>query len=131
MGWAAETGNRTHFFKGKDGIVMSENKSEVKSLTYELLKQAIAGNAAAIRCKSILQPAAGEGTKVFPPTHSGGVYATEQRRLPVKDKPEETRVVDCVLLDSVQSQANRIEEALQQAVDESRLSMPLIVVDFG
>src|SRR5258708_7652150 len=58
--------------------VMSESKSNAKSLTYELLKNAIAGNAAAIRCRSILQPAAGEGTKVFPPTHSGGAYATER-----------------------------------------------------
>ena len=78
-----------------------------------------------------LQPAAGEGTKVFPPTHSGGVYATEQRRLPVKDKHGETKTVDCVLLDGVQSQANRIEEALQQAIDDGAIKMPLIVVNFG
>lgn len=89
--------------------------SDAKKLDFDMLKKAVSGHAAAIRCKTILQPAAGEGTKVFPPTHSGGVYATEQRRLPVKDKPGETRVVDCVLLDSVQSQANRIEDSLQQA----------------
>jgi len=59
------------------------------------------------------------------------VYASEQRRVPDKDNPGQTRVVDCVLLDSVQSQANRIEDALQQAIDESRLAMPLIVVNFG
>ena len=53
------------------------------------------------------------------------------RRLPVKDGPGETRVVDCVLLDSVQSQANRIEDALQQAIDDGKLKMPLIVVNFG
>jgi CRISPR-associated protein Csb1 len=110
---------------------MSEKQNDTKPLTYELLHKAISGYAAAIRCTSILQPAAGEGTKVFPPTHSGGVYATEQRRLPVKDKPGETRVVDCVLLDSVQSQANRIEDALQQAVDDGKLAMPLIIVNFG
>jgi CRISPR-associated protein Csb1 len=110
---------------------MSEKQNDIKPLTYELLHKAISGYAAAIRCKSILQPAAGEGTKVFPPTHSGGVYAAEQRRLPIKDKPGETRVVDCVLLDSVQSQANRIEDALQQAIDDGKLAMPLLVVDFG
>jgi CRISPR-associated protein Csb1 len=102
-----------------------------EKLTFESLRQAISGQAAAIRCRTILQPAAGVGTKVFPPTHSGGVYATEQRRLPVKDKPGETRVVECVLLDSVQSQANRIEDALQQAIDDGKLKMPLIVVNFG
>ncbi|RIK73874.1 MAG: type I-U CRISPR-associated protein Cas7 [Planctomycetota bacterium] len=96
-----------------------------------MLRNAVAGRAAAIRCRTVLQPAAGAGTKVFPPTHAGGVYATEQRRLPVEGKPGETRVVECVLLDSVQSQANRIEDALQQAIDDGRLSMPLIVVEFG
>jgi len=83
---------------------MSENKNESKTLTYEMLGRAVGGNAAAIRSRSTLQPAAGEGTKVFPPTHSGGAYATEKRRLPVKDnagKTTETREVDCVLLDSV------------------------------
>ncbi len=106
-------------------------ETDAKKLDFGTLKNAVSGHAAAIRCKTILQPAAGEGTKVFPPTHSGGVYATEQRRVPDKDKPGETRVVDCVLLDSVQSQANRIEDALQQAIDEDKLSMPLIVVNFG
>ena len=101
-----------------------------ESLTYERLRNAVAGNAAAIRTRTRLQPAAGEGTKVFPPTHAGGVYATEQRRLPVEGKPGETRVVDCVLLDSVQSQANRIEDALQAAIDNKKLDIPLIRVDF-
>src|SRR5712691_8709409 len=97
-------------------------------LTFDVLSKAIAGHAAAIRCRSILQPAAGEGTKVFPPTHSGGVYATERRRIPGREQP-----VECVLLDSVQSQANRIEEALQDAIDRKPplIELPLIVVDFG
>lgn len=102
-----------------------------EKLSYKKLKEAVAGNAVAFRTRTILQPAAGTGTKVFPPTHSGGVYATEQRRVPVNDKPGETRVVDCVLLDSVQSQANRMEDALQAAIDDGKLSMPLIVVNFG
>jgi CRISPR-associated protein Csb1 len=43
--------------------------------------------------------------------------------------------VDCVLLDSVQSQANRMEEALQQAIDSGRfkkaeVTLPLVEVDF-
>ena len=102
-----------------------------RTLDYDSLKNAVAGSAAAIRTRTRLQPAAGEGTKVFPPTHAGGVYATEQRRLPVEGKTGETRVVDCVLLDSVQSQANRIEDALQTAIDSGQLKMPLIVVNFG
>ena len=105
---------------------MSETKIEARALTYEMLKQAVAGHAAAIRCRSELQPAAGEGTKVFPPTHSEGAYATEQRRLPNHEQP-----VDCVLLDSVQSQANRMEDALQDAIDRGHIKMPLIIVEFG
>ncbi len=97
-----------------------------KVLTLELLKDAVKNRAAAFRTKVTLQPAGGEGTKVFPPTYAGAVYATEKRRLPGHDEP-----VDCVLLDSVQSQANRMEEALQQAVDDSRLNIPVIEVDFS
>ena len=96
-----------------------------KTLTLELLTEAVAGRAAALRSRATLQPAAGEGTKVFPPTYAGATYAMEKRRLPGRDEP-----VDCVLLDSVQSQANRMEEALQQAVDDGRLKLPVIEVDF-
>ncbi len=87
--------------------------------------------AVAIRCRTRLQPAAGAGTKVFPPTHAGGVYATEVRRVPDQDSPGGTREAQCVLLDSVQSQANRIEDALQLAIDQGELELPLIVVNFG
>jgi len=97
-----------------------------KSMSLDELRSAVAGRAAALRCRATLQPAGGQGTKVFPPTYAGAVYATEQRRLPGRDEP-----VNCVLLDSVQSQANRMEEALQQAVDDGRLSLPVIEVDFG
>ena len=90
------------------------------------VQAAVAGSAAAFRSRVKLQPAGGEGDKVFPPTYSGAVYASEKRRLPRRDDP-----VDCVLLDSVQSQANRIEEALQDAVDEGRIQIPVIEVDFS
>jgi CRISPR-associated protein Csb1 len=73
-----------------------------------------------------LQPAGGAGDKVFPPTFAEAVYAIEQRRLPGRDAP-----VTCVLLDSVQSQANRMELALQEAVDAGKIRLPLVVVDFS
>jgi len=94
-------------------------------LSLQQLTEAVKGRASAFRAKLTLQPAAGEGTKVFPPTYAGAVYATEKRRLPGRDEP-----VHCVLLDSVQSQANRMEEALQRAVDDGRLKLPVIEVDF-
>jgi len=94
-------------------------------LTYDTLKQAVASGAA-FRSRASLQPACGAGDKVFPPTFAGAVYAIERRRLPGRDE-----AVSCVLLDSVQSQANRMEQALQEAVDAGRLAMPLITVDFS
>lgn len=97
--------------------------SEVVSL--ETLQQAVRGSAAAFRCRRRLQPAGGEGDKVFPPTFAGAVYAVEQRRVPGREQP-----VTCVLLDSVQSQANRMELALQEALDAGKIELPVLVVDF-
>ncbi len=96
------------------------------SLNLDTLSAAVSGSAAAFRCRRRLQPAGGEGDKVFPPTFAGAVYAVEQRRLPGHEEP-----VTCVLLDSVQSQANRMELALQQAFDAGRFRMPLVEVDFS
>jgi CRISPR-associated protein Csb1 len=95
------------------------------TLSMKTLRDAITGGAA-FRCRTKLQPAGGEGDKVFPPTYADAAYATEKRRLPGRDDP-----VECVLLDSVQSQANRMEEALQKALDEGRLTIPVIEVDFA
>jgi len=38
--------------------------------------------------------------------------------------------VRCVLIDSVQSQANRLEEALLGGLHEGRIAMPYVIVDF-
>ena len=94
-------------------------------LTLDILTDALATRAAAFRCRRRLQPAAGEGTKIFPPTYAGAVYNVELRRVPGKDEP-----VPCVVVDSVQSQANRMEEALQQAVDDGRINIPVVRVKF-
>lgn len=98
----------------------------MKELDLEELQQAVAGKAAAFRCRRRLQPAGGEGDKVFPPTFAGAVYAIEQRRVAGRNEP-----VTCVLLDSVQSQANRMELALQEAVDAGKIRLPLVEVDFS
>lgn len=89
------------------------------------VKQAIAGHAAAFRCMTDYQPFGGAGDKVFPPTYEGGKYATE-KRIGLNGE-----VVDCVLLDSVQSSANRKESALLDAWEAGDLTLPVIVVDFG
>lgn len=104
---------------------MSEN-NKANPLSLDQLKSAVAGTAAAFRCRRKLQPGGGAGDKVFPPTYAGAVYAVEQRRVPGREEP-----VTCVLLDSVQSQANRMEQALQEALSLGELKLPLIEVDFA
>lgn len=95
------------------------------------LQQAVNGSAAAFRCRRKLQPAGGAGDKVFPPTFAGAVYAVEQRR--VRDEKGNVRPdpVTCVVLDTVQSQANRMEQALQEALDGKRITIPVLKVDFS
>ena len=95
-------------------------------LTLDVIEQAVRQTAAAFRCRRRFQPAGGAGDKVFPPTYAGAVYAIERRCVPDREEP-----VTCVLLDSVQSQANRMELALQEAVEAGRITLPLIVVDFS
>ena len=96
-------------------------------LTFEKLSEAVAGGAVALRAKTTLQPAGGEGDKVFPPTYAADraehKYAVEERQ--VGDK---SSVV--VLLDSVASQANRAELALLEGRDSGELSFPVPYVDF-
>ncbi|MEM0141723.1 MAG: type I-U CRISPR-associated RAMP protein Csb1/Cas7u [Thermoplasmatales archaeon] len=88
----------------------------------------ISDSTSAFRKRVRLYPAGGPGSKVFPPTYvigeSGGNYAMERRRF-----GEE--VLNTVLLDSVQSQANRMEQALLNAQRRGSLKIPLIQVNFN
>ena len=95
------------------------------TLDIETLRDAVAGTAAAFRCVTDYQPAGGPGDKVFPPTYEGGKYATEKRI-----DPETGEIKSCVLLDSVQSQANRMELALLEAHRAGKVTLPLIVTRF-
>ena len=94
-------------------------------LDLKTLRDAVAGTAAAFRCVTDYQPAGGPGDKVFPPTYEGGKYATEERI-----DPETGETKPCVLLDSVQSQANRMELALLEAHRAGKVTLPLIVTRF-
>ena len=101
-------------------------------LTLEQLERLLTGDFVAIRGAATLEPAGGPGDKVFPPTHAvddnnkkpGAKYAFETRRIGGQD-------VTCVLLDSVQSQANRMEEALQALWDDRKIALPVVSVDFS
>lgn len=97
-------------------------------LSFEELEELVGGTGAAFRVTQRLQPAGGPGDKIFPPTYATGEktlkYAYETRRVDATN-------VNCVLLDSVASQANRIEESLQAAWDDNILNFPVIGVDFS
>ena len=97
------------------------------SITLDLntLTNAVQGGYSAIRLVARLQPAGGAGSKVFPPTHSEGKYAWETRLV------GDGEIVRTVLLDSVQSQANRMEQALKEAYLSEQIKFPLLSVDFG
>lgn len=97
--------------------------SEAKPLTLDDLQAALRGYAAAFRRVTEYQPAGGPGDKIFPPTYESGRYATEDRLL-------DDRRVPCVLLDSVQSQANRMETGLLEAHRRQQISLPLVSVHF-
>ena len=95
------------------------------TLDLKTLQDAVGGTAAAFRCVTDYQPAGGPGDKVFPPTYEGGKYAVEQRF-----DPETGEERQCVLLDSVQSQANRMELALLEAHRAEKIALPLLTARF-
>ncbi len=86
-------------------------------------------NEAALRRKQTLQPVGGKGDKIFPPTYpeerrgQGPRHVFERRRI-------DGREAWCVLVDSVQSQANRLEESLLAALREGVIALPHVTVDF-
>ena len=82
---------------------------------------------AAVRRIQRLQPVGGAGDKIFPPTYpldspSGPGHVYERRKVDGAD-------VWTVLIDSVQSQANRLEEALLRIAKDG-LKLPYVTVDF-
>lgn len=114
------------------------------TLGLDHLLEALKDGAAGFRARTRLQPIGGSGDKVFPPTFGDEISVRVPEELPdgsvsyrdvrtkyaVEDRRLEGKTRLCVLLDSVASQANRFEEALQRAWDEGTLSFPMVRVDF-
>lgn len=98
------------------------------TITYDELRDAVAGTGVGIRAKTPLEPLGGAGDKVFPPSYVGDraetKYARERRR--VNDVS-----VDSVVLDSVASQANRFELALLDAFRNGEIAIPVVSTDFS
>jgi CRISPR-associated protein Csb1 len=69
------------------------------------IQKAVAEKKPALRARTRFQPMGGPGDVLYPPTYVGGGDPRHQRI--INGQP-----VNCVLLDSVASQANRMEEAL-------------------
>lgn len=87
----------------------------------------IVESASAIRRIQKMQPIGGQGDYIAPPTYhsdSGPIHVFETRRIG-------SNSVICVLLDSVQSQANRLEEAIMLLVNKGQIGVPRVEVDFS
>ena len=96
------------------------------TIEFSDLKDAVSKDAAFRRIRT-LQPVGGQGDKIFPPTYPGERnprHVFERRRIDGED-------VWCVLVDSVQSQANRMEEALLAATEAGSVQIPYVTVDFS
>jgi CRISPR-associated protein Csb1 len=97
-------------------------------MDYATLVRAVAQDAA-LRRKQVLQPIGGKNDKIFPPTYpeerrgQGPRHVFERRHI-------DGREVWCVLVDSVQSQANRLEEALLATLRQKAIELPYVTVDF-
>lgn len=102
------------------------------TMDVQALAKAIS-DGAAFRRISRLQPVGGPGDKIFPPTYPGERNNDPPRHVFERRRIEEGEVW-CVLVDSVQSQANRLEEALLSAADgddaDETVPVPYVSVDF-
>jgi CRISPR-associated protein Csb1 len=94
-------------------------------MNYQQLHQSVQ-SAAGLRLRLRLQPLYGAGEIVFPCTVAGGKYQISNRRIPGYDQS-----VSCAILDSVQSQANRMEDALLSDIRDGKLKLPHVETNFG
>lgn len=94
-------------------------------MNYTTLHQAVQ-SAAGLRLRIRLQPMYGNGEIIFPCTVAGGKYQISNRRIPGYDQS-----VVSAILDSVQSQANRMEDALLSDIRAGKLHLPHLETDFS
>lgn len=106
-------------------------------MDYAALKTAVAEDAA-LRRRRRLQPVGGQGEKIFPPTYPPSDamkravgeknaqprHVLETRRINGEDVPR-------ALIDSMQSQANRMEELLLASVRDRSAMIPYVTGRFS
>ena len=119
---------------GVTGVVGNRVGRQAMKIDLQALGKAVDEDAAFRRVRR-LQPVGGQGDKIFPPT-----YPPERRdpsrqpRHVFERRRVEGEEVWCVLIDSVQSQANRLEEVLLAAAEDDRdgfrVPLPYVTVDF-
>lgn len=116
----------------------------MSDLNLDVLRSAVQGRTVAIRVRTKLEPIGGAHDKIFPPTFGDEMYLPEPLDLSTDRNPLprhrtkyalewrriEGKSVLCVLLDSVASQANRLELSLLDGWNEGSLKFPLVRVDF-
>ena len=117
-----------------EGEHMAPEGESLPTFDIEQLSAAVTGDAAFLRWRTRLQPAAGAGAKVHPPTYAptqGARQATARYHLEQRVDPVTNEPVTAVVLDSVPSQANRAELALLDAYDAGSVVFPFVEADFG
>jgi CRISPR-associated protein Csb1 len=105
--------------------------TSLPQLDLVVLSTAIREGAVAFRARTRLEPAGGAGDKVFPPTYLPNSYDGNRTRYAFEKRRIDGQDVPTVLLDSVASQANRMEEALRASWESGELAIPVISVDFS
>src|SRR5260370_13729649 len=101
------------------------------SLSYTELRDGVAGGSVGVRCRVVFQPLGGPGDKVCPPTYAVADSAETKDAIESRRVPGTNEVVESVVLDSVASQANRLELALLDAIRSGDLAAPVTSVDFA
>lgn len=101
-------------------------------MTYEQLRDSVGGEHVAVRCRTNLQPAGGEGDKVFPSTYGVSDNAPHKYAIdfPADDETEGPRRAPRALLGSVASEANWHELGLLDGWETAELEFPNPFVDF-
>lgn len=97
----------------------------MSQLTFERLSDIVAGAEFALaRITAEYEPAGGNGGRTFPPTYPA--EGANQSPYLLERRFRDGKSVRAVVLDQVPSQANRVEEALAQAQQDGRVTLPLI-----